>query len=106
MIQHVGLEVPGTAAGEEVSFWELLGFEEMVLADDLTGRARWVERDGFQVHLLFSDAAVVPALGHAAIVVGDYEAVVARLRAAGHAAEPRAEYWGAPRTQVDRKSVV
>ena len=100
MIQHVGLEVPRTAAAEEVEFWALLGFAEMVLADDLAGRARWVERDGFQVHLLFSDAPVVPPAGHAAIVICDYDAVVARLRAVGHEAAPRREYWGAPRTQV------
>jgi hypothetical protein len=88
------------AAGEEVGFWALLGFAEMVLADDLAGRARWVERDGFQVHLLFCDAPVAPPRGHAAIVVADYDAVVARLRAAGHEAAPRQEYWGSPRTQV------
>lgn len=98
--QHVGLEVARTAAGEEVAFWALLGFAEMVLADDLAGRARWVERDGFQVHLLFSDAPVVPAVGHVAIVVADYDAVVARLRAAGHEAAPRTQYWGVPRTHV------
>ncbi len=101
MIQHVGLEVALTAGGQEVRFWELLGFEEMVLADDLAGRARWVERDGCQVHLLLSEsAAVVPSRGHAAIVVADYAAVIARLRAAGHEAAPRTEYWGAARTQV------
>lgn len=100
MIQHVGLEVPHAAAGQEVAFWGLLGFSEMVLADDLAGRARWVERNGVQVHLLFSDAAVVPPAGHVAIVVTDYDAVVALLRAAGHEAAPRREYWGAPRTQV------
>jgi len=100
MIQHVGLEVAPTAAGQEVAFWGLLGFGEMVLADDLAGRARWVERDGVQVHLLFADAPVVPAAGHVAIVIPDYDAVVALLRAAGHEAAPRREYWGAPRTQV------
>lgn len=100
MIQHVGLEVARTAAGEEVAFWALLGFSEVAPSPALRERARWVERDGFQVHLLFADAPVVPALGHVAIVVADYDAVIARLRAAGHAAEPRAEHWGAPRTQV------
>ena len=100
MIQHVGLEVARTAAGEEVEFWALLGFREVAPPASLRERARWVELGGFQVHLLFADAPVVPVLGHAAIVVADYDAVIARLRAAGHAAEPRAEHWGAPRTQV------
>ena len=100
MIQHVGLEVARSQTDAEVEFWALLGFVEMMLDDDLAGRARWVAREGFQVHLLFRDAPVVPAAGHAAIVIGDYEAVVARLRAAGHEAAPRREYWGSPRTQV------
>lgn len=100
MIQHVGLEVAQTAAGEEVEFWALLGFAEVAASVSLRERARWVERDGFQVHLLFADAPVVPPAGQSAIVIADYDAVIARLRAAGHAAEPRVEHWGAPRTQV------
>ena len=83
-----------------MAFWALLGFAEVTLDAGLAARARWVERDGFQVHLLFCEAPVVPAAGHVAIAVPDYDAVVARLRAAGHEAAPRAEYWSAPRTQV------
>ena len=40
------------------------------------------------------------ATGHVAVVVRDYDEVVARLRDAGHEAAPRAEHFGAPRTQV------
>lgn len=101
MIQHVGLEVPAGVADDEVAFWELLGFAEMVLADDLAVRARWVERDGAQVHLLLTDGgAVIPPRGHAAIVIADYDDMIARLRVAGHEAAPRTAYWGAARTQV------
>lgn len=100
MIQHVGVEVLRTAAGEEVAFWALLGFVEVEPPVGLRERARWVERDGFQIHLLFEDAPVVAPQGHPAIVVADYDAVIARLRAAGHAVEPRTEHWGAARTQV------
>ena len=100
VVQHVGLEVTRTAAGQEVEFWALLGFSEVPASASLVGRARWVEREGFQVHLLFEDSPVVPPAAHVAVVAADYDAVIARLRAAGHAAEPRAAHWGAPRTQV------
>jgi hypothetical protein len=43
---------------------------------------------------------VIPAVGHVAVVADDYDEVVARLRAAGHEAVPRAQHFGAPRTQV------
>jgi hypothetical protein len=52
------------------------------------------------LHLLVTDAPAVGGDGHVALIVTDYDEVVARLRAAGHEAAPRAEYWGSPRTQV------
>jgi len=101
MIQHVGLEIREADAGAEVAFWALLGFAEVAPpVASLGERSRWVERDGFQVHLLCAEEPAVPSAGHVAVVAAGYEAIVAALRAAGHAAEPRTEYWGAPRTQV------
>ena len=100
MIHHVALEVPPDSAGDEVAFWALLGFCEVVPPGELAVRARWVELEGIQVHLLFADAPVVPADGHVAVATRDYDAVVARLRAAGHEAAPRREHFGTPRTQV------
>ena len=97
MIQHVGLEVAETAADEEVAFWSVLGFEEVVVGAAVAGHSRWVERDGFQIHLQFVAAPVVPAVGHVAVVVAGYEAVVAALVAAGFGHEPRAEHWAAAR---------
>ena len=101
MIQHVALELREGDAGAEVAFWALLGFEEVEPPGPLRSRSRWVQRRGTQIHLLFADAPVVAPEGHVAVVVGDdYDGVLARLRAAGFAAEPREEHWGSPRSFV------
>lgn len=100
MIHHVALELSRRDAASEVVFWELLGFSEVEPPGTLGERARWMARDGVQVHLMYADAPATPRDGHVAVAVGDYDAVVARLRAAGHEAAPRAEHFGAPRTQV------
>lgn len=102
MIQHVGLEVTGASLDAEVAFWALLGFTEVAPpVASLAARSRWVEGPGgFQIHLLVVDAPSVPASGHVAVVADAYDRVVAALRAAGHEATAREEYWGAARTQV------
>jgi catechol 2,3-dioxygenase-like lactoylglutathione lyase family enzyme len=102
-IHHVGLEVPRSGADAEVAFWALLGFAEVEPPAPLGERSRWVQRDGQQIHLLYAGAPSVPAAGHVAVVAPDWEAALARLRAAGHEAALRAAYWGrppSPRTQV------
>lgn len=101
MIHHVGLEVRAQDADAEVAFWALLGYVEVAPpTPSLGGRSRWVERAGSQIHLLLTDAPVIPPSGHVAVVAQDYDAVVAELRAAGHEAAERTRYWGAARTQV------
>jgi catechol 2,3-dioxygenase-like lactoylglutathione lyase family enzyme len=83
-----------------VAFYELLGFERVNPPPSLRDRAAWVERDGTQVHLMLVDQPATLPNGHAAVVVDDYDATLAALRAAGHPVEPRAEHWGAPRAFV------
>lgn len=100
MIHHAGLEILRSGADAEVAFWALLGFAEVEPPEGLRERARWVERGGAQIHLLYDEDPVVPGQGHVAVVAADYDEVIARLRAAGHEARPRREYWGAARTQV------
>lgn len=96
-LQHVSLEVASSDADAEAAFWTLLGFAELAVPDGLAARARWLGRDGTQIHLLLTDAPVVPPQGHAAVVVEDYPAALARLRDAGLDVRPRAEHWGAAR---------
>ncbi len=88
MIQHVGLECRDFEA--EVAFWELLGFAEV---ESLVDGARWLQRGGTQIHLLFAEKPATA--GHVAVVVEDYERVRTQL-----GGDPRREYWGSPRTQV------
>jgi catechol 2,3-dioxygenase-like lactoylglutathione lyase family enzyme len=100
MLQHVALETRPADVEAAVGFWSLLGFERVEAPRSLRERAIWLQRGGTQVHLLLAEHPVVPPAGHAAVVVDDYDASVAALRAAGHRAEPRAEHWGVPRTVV------
>lgn len=100
MIHHVALETAPDDRDPLVLFFALLGFDEVPPPASLLGRTRWVERDGQQVHLLFADDPVAAPQGHVAVVEREYDAALARLRAAGFEPEPRAEHWGAPRCFV------
>jgi catechol 2,3-dioxygenase-like lactoylglutathione lyase family enzyme len=100
MLQHVALETRPADVDAVAAFWELLGFARTEEPPTLRGLAVWLERGASQIHLLLTDEPVVPPAGHAAVVVDDYPATIAALRARGVAAEPRTEHWGVPRTFV------
>ncbi len=100
MLQHVALEVREADADAEAAFWALLGFAEVTPPPGLVGTSRWVQRAGTQVHLLLTGDPVAPPRGHAAVHAPAYAETLARLAAAGHTPEPRAEHWGAPRAFV------
>jgi len=106
VIAHVALEIGVQDADACLRFWWLLGFEQVAPPDALAGRAVWVQAGGeggvgpIQIHLLFADDPVIPAAGHVAVVAGDYDATLQRLRAAGLAPRSRTEYWGSPRAFV------
>ena len=59
----------------------------------------WVERAGTQFHLILieGDGATVPPLGHAAVVVDEFDAHRRRVRDAGHTVEDSRQLWGAKR---------
>jgi catechol 2,3-dioxygenase-like lactoylglutathione lyase family enzyme len=97
VIQHVALETRREEAPACAGFFRLLGFEDVDPPPSLRDRALWVQRGATQVHLLYADAPEVPARGHVAVVVEDYEAALKRLREAGHEVEPRREHWSSPR---------
>jgi catechol 2,3-dioxygenase-like lactoylglutathione lyase family enzyme len=100
MLQHVAHETRRVDVDAVVAFWALLGFEPVEPPPSLRGRTHWVQRGGTQIHLLLTEDPVVPPVGHAAVVVADYEDTLGALRAAGHPVAPRAEHWGAPRAFV------
>ena len=100
MIHHVSLELDRHDVDAEVTFWALLGFAETTPPGALAERARWVQRDGVQIHLVYAQSPSIPRGGHVAVVLTDYDTVLDRLRASRHDAAPRAEHFGSPRTQV------
>jgi catechol 2,3-dioxygenase-like lactoylglutathione lyase family enzyme len=104
MLHHVTLETRRDDADAVVAFWALLGFEPVEPPPALAARSRWVARAGTHIHLLYTDEPVVPPDGHTAVVPTDYEATLARLRAAGHRVERHEPHWGAARAFVSDPS--
>ena len=100
MIHHVALEVSRDAVEADARFWELLGFARVEPPSGLRDRAAWLEAEGQQVHLLFSEAPVAPPSGHVALHVEDFAGACARLADAGFEVEPRRRHWGAERASV------
>jgi catechol 2,3-dioxygenase-like lactoylglutathione lyase family enzyme len=99
MLQHVSLEVPAPDAEACAEFWERLGFARVDAPDEIADYVIWVEREGTQVHLILTDPAhaTVPKLGHAAVVVEDFDHTVGELAAAGHEVDESRRLWGARR---------
>src|SRR3954470_5900645 len=100
MLQHVSVEVPPDRVDACVAFWRLLGFEQVIPPPSLRDRFTWVERAGTQIHLMPFEDPVTTVRGHAAVVVDDYEAALARLREHGFESRPGSNAWGAPRAFV------
>jgi len=99
-LQHTSLEIRRDDVEAELRFWALLGFDHVATPSGLESRATWVARDGTHIHLLHADAPTVMPRGHVAILAGDYDATIARLRDAGFDVEPDEEFWGAARAFV------
>jgi catechol 2,3-dioxygenase-like lactoylglutathione lyase family enzyme len=97
MLHHVSLEVPPDEVDRTVQFWELLGFRRLDAPDEIAQYVTWLERGTNQIHLIHTDAATVPTLGHPAVVAEDFDATVASLRGAGFTVEDAQELWGEPR---------
>jgi hypothetical protein len=83
MLHHVSIEVPPDAAERFGEMLELIGFTKIEAPPELGGLIPWYEREGTQVHLIVTDAATIPVLGHAAFAARDFDADVAALEAAG-----------------------
>ena len=97
MLHHVSLEVPNAEVERTVEFWELLGFRRLPAPDEIAKYVTWLEREQNQIHLIHTDDAAVPTLGHSAIVAVDFDDTVSRLREAGFTVEDAQELWGQPR---------
>jgi catechol 2,3-dioxygenase-like lactoylglutathione lyase family enzyme len=97
VLQHVSLEVPPDEVERMVEFWRLLGFEPVEAPGAIDPFVTWLQHDGTQIHLLHTEGATAPPLGHAAVVAADFDAAVKRLRDAGFEVEDAQDLWGANR---------
>jgi catechol 2,3-dioxygenase-like lactoylglutathione lyase family enzyme len=100
VLHHVALELKPEAVQEEVAFWTALGFAEVPMPEDLGGGVAWVEHAGTQIHLLGVDDPVLPAQGHVAVVVEDFDGVMKDLAGQGLGPVERRRLWGERRAKV------
>jgi hypothetical protein len=100
MLHHVSIEVLPADAERFAEMLEAIGFAAIEAPEDLGGRIPWYEREGTQVHLIVTEGATVPVLGHAAFVAPAFQADVERLRGLGFEVEDARELWGQPRAFV------
>ena len=100
MLQHVTLELRREDWPAAKRFWETVGFHEVEPPGRLGEQSAWVQSDGTQIHLQWHENPVAPPSGHAAVVVDDWEGVVAHLRGEGYAVDERERHWGAARCFV------
>ena len=94
MLQHVSIEVPTGEVERTIEFWGLLGFARVPPPVPIAEYVTWLEREGTQVHLIHTDAATVPPLGHAAVVAPDFQACFDALAAARFEVEESRQLWG------------
>jgi catechol 2,3-dioxygenase-like lactoylglutathione lyase family enzyme len=100
VLHHVSLETNPPDADRFAALLGILGFAEVEEPGELSGVARWFERAGTQIHLLLTEGATAPALGHAAVVVADFPETLAAVREAGFELLEARELWGARRAFV------
>lgn len=94
------LEVAPSDIERSVELWSLLGFERVEAPAALAETFVWMERDGTQIHLERNEHPVVPPHGHPAVVVADFEQVLADLGDNSFEVARGREHWGAPRAKA------
>lgn len=99
-VAHIAVEIERGDTEACSEFYSLLGFVPTPVPAELSERTFWLERDGVQLHLLFSGQRPAASSAHFAVVVSDYEETFSALEAAGHRPEQRKQYWGSPRAYV------
>ncbi len=100
MLHHVSIEVPPEDAERFGEMLTLIGFAAIDAPPELGGRIPWYEREGTQVHLIVTEGATVPVLGHPAFVARDFDADVAALEAAGFQVDEHQQLWGEKRSFI------
>ena len=98
MLHHVSLEIAPEEVERTIEFFGLLGFQRVPAPDSIAPFVTWLESATTQIHLIHTPEPTTPALGHPAVVAGDFEPAVARLRDAGFQVEEADELWGERRS--------
>ncbi len=96
-LHHVSIEVTPAEVERTVVFWELIGFDRVEAPPEIAEHVTWLECESNQIHLIHTEEAAVPALGHVAVVAADFGATTRRLREAGFEVSDARELWGEPR---------
>lgn len=102
-LDHVQLAMPPEGEAEAERFYAgLLGLERVPKPEALAARGGcWFQRGAVQLHL-GAEAGFRPARkAHPALVVSGYDALCAKLRAAGVSVRPSEELPGVRRCHVD-----
>jgi catechol 2,3-dioxygenase-like lactoylglutathione lyase family enzyme len=99
-LHHVSIEVTPANADRFGELLEAIGFDPVVSPEPLGDSVRWFDGGGTQVHLILTEGATAPALGHAAFAVTPFAQVVAALRGLGFEVEEARQLWGEHRAFV------
>ncbi len=98
MLHHVSLEVAPDDVERTVELLGLVGFDRIAAPEPIAPFVTWLEAGTTQIHLIHTPEPVTPMLGHPAVVAGDFDAAVGRLREAGFEVEEADELWGERRS--------
>jgi RimJ/RimL family protein N-acetyltransferase/catechol 2,3-dioxygenase-like lactoylglutathione lyase family enzyme len=101
-LDHVQLAMPRGGEAPARTFWrDLLGLREVPRPPELAGRpGLWFERGSVRVHVGVEEDFRPARKAHPALRVAGYDALLARLAAAGHAAKPAEMPAGGRRAHV------
>ena len=100
MLHHVSIEVSPTDADRFGELLSAIGFTAIDAPTPLGDAVRWFDGDGTQVHLILTEGATVPALGHAAFVAPGFDATLSSLADLGFEVQEARELWGERRAFV------
>jgi len=100
-LDHVQLPMPPGGLPAARAFWcGLLGLVEVPRPPALTREGAWFVRGAVRIHVGAEAAFTPPRRAHPALRVAGFDALLARLRAAGHELRPAEDLDGARRAHV------
>jgi catechol 2,3-dioxygenase-like lactoylglutathione lyase family enzyme len=99
-LHHVSIEVTPGNADRFGELLDAMGFDPIDSPEPLGDSVRWFDGGGTHVHLILTEGATAPALGHAAFAVTPFEQVVDAIRARGFEVEEARQLWGERRAFV------